>query len=34
MPARALIQANVDDGYGQFLERVANGRRKTPDAGG
>ena len=27
--ARTLMQANVDDGYGQFLERVANGRHKT-----
>lgn len=28
-PARMLIQANVDYGYSQFLERVANGRHKT-----
>ena len=29
--ARTVIQANVDDGYRQFLDRVSNGRRKTPD---
>jgi protease-4 len=28
--ARTVIQAGVDDGYRQFLERVSNGRRKTP----
>ncbi|HEX3927774.1 MAG TPA: S49 family peptidase, partial [Gemmatimonadales bacterium] len=28
--ARTVIQAGVDDGYRQFVERVANGRRKTP----
>ena len=27
--ARTLVQSNVEYGYGQFLERVANGRRKT-----
>jgi protease-4 len=28
--ARTLIQATVDEGYRQFLERVSSGRRKTP----
>ena len=27
--ARMLVQSNVNYGYGQFLERVANGRHKT-----
>ena len=27
--ARTLVQSNVEYGYGQFLERVANGRHKT-----
>jgi protease-4 len=27
--ARKLVQANVDYGYGQFLQRVANGRHQT-----
>jgi protease-4 len=27
--ARALVQSNIEYGYGQFLERVANGRHKT-----
>jgi protease IV len=27
--ARTLVQSNVDYGYGQFLERVANGRHQT-----
>ena len=30
-PARALLQSTVDHGYEEFLERVANGRRKTRD---
>ncbi|HTC53210.1 MAG TPA: signal peptide peptidase SppA [Steroidobacteraceae bacterium] len=29
--ARSLIQANVDEGYRQFVDRVSNGRRKTPE---
>jgi protease-4 len=28
--ARTLLQSTVDYGYSQFLERVANGRHKTP----
>jgi len=29
--ARTLLQSDVNYGYGQFLERVANGRHKTTD---